>query len=125
MMYSSFVRWSQVSLVLLASQVATAAMAAAPKDTLLHSHLPQTSIDEPFPTNEVLIAQVIPDDTLGSESSLVVGDGITDLIEGGAARGENLFHSFEEFNVNTGQQVYFANPIGIENILSRLRICFC
>jgi filamentous hemagglutinin family protein len=44
----------------------------------------------------------------------------TTLIEGGAARGSNLFHSFQEFNVNTGQAVYFANPIEIENILTRV-----
>jgi filamentous hemagglutinin family protein len=35
-------------------------------------------------------------------------------------RGSNLFHSFEVFNVDTGLRVYFANPAGIENILSRV-----
>ncbi|MFP4120192.1 MAG: filamentous hemagglutinin N-terminal domain-containing protein [Coleofasciculus sp.] len=43
-----------------------------------------------------------------------------DLIEGGAKRGSNLFHSFSEFNVNVDQQVYFANPEGIANILTRV-----
>jgi filamentous hemagglutinin family protein len=43
-----------------------------------------------------------------------------DLIEGGAIRGSNLFHSFLEFNVDLGQRVYFANPVGIESILSRI-----
>ena len=65
-------------------------------------------------------AQILPDNTLGSESSVLMPGDVRDLIEGGATRGSALFHSFEEFNVNTGQQVYFANPIGIENILSRV-----
>jgi filamentous hemagglutinin family protein len=43
-----------------------------------------------------------------------------DLIQGGAVRGNNLFHSFSEFNVNDGQRVYFANPGGIGNIISRV-----
>ncbi|MEM8615058.1 MAG: filamentous hemagglutinin N-terminal domain-containing protein [Cyanobacteria bacterium P01_H01_bin.105] len=70
-------------------------------------------------------AQLVPDVTLGVESSrlstdqLVQGD-LADVIEGGAARGNNLFHSFSEFNVNDGQRVYFANPAEIESILSRV-----
>ncbi len=43
-----------------------------------------------------------------------------DLIEGGAPRGGNLYHSFSEFNVGEGQRVYFANPSGIANILGRV-----
>jgi filamentous hemagglutinin family protein len=43
-----------------------------------------------------------------------------DLIEGGAIRDTNLFHSFQEFNVNNGQRVYFANPTNIKNIFSRV-----
>jgi filamentous hemagglutinin family protein len=70
-------------------------------------------------------AQITPDNTLGNENSRVtrnvqVRGRNADRIDGGAARGANLFHSFSEFNVNEGQQVYFANPSGIENILSRV-----
>jgi len=70
-------------------------------------------------------AQIVPDGTLGAESSLVTPDAfvrgdVADLIEGGATRGSALFHSFQDFNVNGGQRVYFANPVGIENILSRV-----
>jgi filamentous hemagglutinin family protein len=71
------------------------------------------------------LAQTIPDNTLGSESSTVnqdetIGDTLVDLIEGGATRGNNLFHSFSEFNVGDGSSVYFANPDGIANILTRV-----
>ncbi len=65
-------------------------------------------------------AQLIPDRTLGAENSVVTPQGVRDLIEGGARRGSNLFHSFQEFNVGNIQQVYFANPSGIANILTRV-----
>lgn len=70
-------------------------------------------------------AQIIPDGTLGNEGSLVTRkvnlNGVeVDRIDSGAIRGNNLFHSFQEFNVNQGQRVYFANPVGISNILSRV-----
>ena len=72
-----------------------------------------------------LLAQIVPDGTLGDESSTIAPNAEVkglpaQLIEGGAARGSNLFHSFAEFNVGELQRVYFANPTGIENILSRV-----
>ncbi|NEO34884.1 MAG: filamentous hemagglutinin N-terminal domain-containing protein [Moorea sp. SIOASIH] len=79
-----------------------------------------------FPINQAH-AQITPDTTLlpGERSELDLGSGevngkIVDLIKGGAIRDINLFHSFLEFNVGNGQRVYFANPAGIENILSRV-----
>jgi filamentous hemagglutinin family protein len=67
------------------------------------------------------IAQVVPDSTLGDESSTVTsGEPNTETIDGGAIRGANLFHSFQEFNVSEGRSVYFSNPTGIANILSRV-----
>src|SRR4028119_383803 len=69
-------------------------------------------------------AQIVPDNTLGAESSVVTPDVIngipSDRIDGGATRGANLFHSFQEFNVGEGRGAYFANPTGIENILTRV-----
>ncbi|MEH2041486.1 beta strand repeat-containing protein, partial [Nostoc sp.] len=70
-------------------------------------------------------AQIIPDNTLSSEASqlkqnLIINGTLGDKIEGGATRGSNLFHSFSEFNIENGQRVYFANPTGIENILTRV-----
>ena len=51
-------------------------------------------------------AQVIPDGTLGPESSLLIDvSAVEQLIQGGALRGENLFHSFEQFSIGDGGQV--------------------
>nr|MBW4572458.1 filamentous hemagglutinin N-terminal domain-containing protein [Tolypothrix carrinoi HA7290-LM1] len=69
-------------------------------------------------------AQITPDNSLGAESSSIGPDNIQgisfDRIRGGATRGANLFHSFQEFNVGNGQLVYFSNPAGIGNILTRV-----
>ena len=75
-----------------------------------------------FPTSS--LAQIIPDGSLGAESSRTVPDNINNLpsdrITGGATRGVNLFHSFREFNVGEGRGAYFANPNGIANIFTRV-----
>ncbi|MEG5175683.1 two-partner secretion domain-containing protein, partial [Microcoleus sp. B3-D7] len=70
-------------------------------------------------------AQIVPDNTLGAESSVVTPKvnirGIQgDRIDGGAIRGANLFHSFEQLSVLEGRGAYFTNPAGILNILSRV-----
>ncbi len=69
--------------------------------------------------NQITQAQITPDNTLGAESSTIRQDTIknlpSDVIEGGASRGSNLFHSFQEFNVNEGRGAYFANPAVIQN----------
>ncbi|GAP94220.1 two-partner secretion domain-containing protein [Leptolyngbya sp. NIES-2104] len=75
--------------------------------------------------SESSTAQVVPDNTLGNESSIVTPNirirGVESArIDGGAVRGANLFHSFEQFNVGVQRGVYFANPVGIDNILSRV-----
>jgi len=70
------------------------------------------------------IAQIIPDNSLGAESSRTVPDTINNLpsdrITGGAIRGANLFHSFGEFNIKGGRGAYFENPSGIANIFTRV-----
>ncbi|MBE9129120.1 MULTISPECIES: filamentous hemagglutinin N-terminal domain-containing protein [unclassified Coleofasciculus] len=76
-------------------------------------------------TAQPTLAQITPDTTLGIEESVVTPNvtikGLpADLIEGGTQREANLFHSFSELNVQQQQRVYFANPIGIENIFSRI-----
>ncbi len=66
-------------------------------------------------------SQVIPDNTLGAESSVINSvNELRNIIEGGATRGSNLFHSFQEFQIGEGLEVYFANPDGISNIFSRV-----
>ena len=71
-----------------------------------------------------VVAQIVPDNTLGAESSVVTPDVIkgiqADRIDGGAIRGTNLFHSFSQFNIGEGRGAYFTNPAGITNILSRV-----
>lgn len=56
------------------------------------------------------VAQITPDATLGRESSVLTPNvnirGLPgDRIDGGAVRGANLFHSFQEFNVGDAQRV--------------------
>ena len=74
--------------------------------------------------NSTVSAQIIPDDTLGAESSVVTPDNIkgieSERISGGAIRGSNLFHSFRSFNIGEGKGGYFENPAAIENIFSRV-----
>ncbi|MEA5546974.1 filamentous hemagglutinin N-terminal domain-containing protein [Limnoraphis robusta CCNP1324] len=70
-------------------------------------------------------AQIVPDNSLGNENSVVTPNvnirGInSDRIDGGAVRGSNLFHSFQEFNIREGRGAYFSNPDNIINILTRV-----
>ena len=76
-----------------------------------------------FPAVVSAQSNIVPDDTLGTENSVVIPnvDGLPiELITGGATRGQNLFHSFQEFNILEGRGAYFANPEGISNIFSRV-----
>ncbi|BCL39066.1 filamentous hemagglutinin N-terminal domain-containing protein [Nostoc sp. MS1] len=65
-----------------------------------------------------VLAQIQPDTSLGSESSVLIPG--VDIIQGGAVRGINLFHSFSDFSIEEGRSVYFSNPTGIENIITRV-----
>ena len=70
-------------------------------------------------------SNIVPDNTLGIESSVVkpnvdINNIKSEQISGGASRGSNLFHSFQEFNIKDGRGAYFNNPNGIENIFSRV-----
>lgn len=71
------------------------------------------------------MAQIVPDNSLGTESSIVMPrvqnrNNLIERIDGGAIRGSSLFHSFQDFNVGNQQRVYFSNPSGITNILGRI-----
>lgn len=63
-----------------------------------------------------VLAQITPDASLGAEQSLLQGT----VINGGAQRGGNLFHSFSQFNIGDGQRIDFANPAGVDRILTRV-----
>lgn len=67
------------------------------------------------------LAQVMPDNSLGIESSQVTSPSPGAFqIDGGATRGANLFHSFAQFSVPTGGEAYFRNASSIQNIISRV-----
>nr|MDZ8017129.1 filamentous hemagglutinin N-terminal domain-containing protein [Nostoc sp. SerVER01] len=71
-------------------------------------------------------SNIIPDNTLGSDRSIVtpldtINNLPVDLIDGGTVRGINLFHSFQEFNVSEGRAAYFLiNSSNIQNVLTRV-----
>jgi filamentous hemagglutinin family protein len=76
-------------------------------------------------SRSLVLAQIIPDETLGQENSEVVPNqtinGVeADLIQGGARRGGNLFHSFQDFSIEAGRGAYFDNPNGVQNIFGRV-----
>ncbi|MEH2361666.1 two-partner secretion domain-containing protein, partial [Nostoc sp.] len=78
-----------------------------------------------FGSENHALAQITPDGTLSDRSSKItpnvnIKGSVGDRIDGGAIRGANLFHSFQQFNVGELQRVYFANPTGISNILTRV-----
>ena len=65
-------------------------------------------------------AQVVPDQTLpAGERSQVSGD-LNSQIDGGAIRGNNLFHSFQQFSIPTGGSASFNNAPSITNIITRV-----
>ncbi|WP_190234114.1 two-partner secretion domain-containing protein [Nostoc sp. 'Peltigera membranacea cyanobiont' 213] len=65
------------------------------------------------------IAQITPDKTLPVNSQVIRQDN-TNQINGGTIKGNNLFHSFEQFSVLTGTRTYFNNSANIQNIFTRI-----
>ncbi len=65
------------------------------------------------------IRPIISDFTLPNNSR-VTTSGNTSVIEGGTQAGNNLFHSFRQFSLPTGNTAYFNNVLQIQNIISRV-----
>jgi len=58
--------------------------------------------------------------TDGSTSTTVNTNGNVSTIEAGEQAGNNLFHSFDSFSVNNGNEAFFNNGLDIERIFSRV-----
>jgi filamentous hemagglutinin family protein len=67
-----------------------------------------------------LTAQVTPDNTLPLGERSQVSGNPNFQINGGARRGGNLFHSFQQFSVPTGGEAFFNNAADVQNILTRV-----
>ena len=63
------------------------------------------------------LAQVTSDGTVNTQ---VNQNGNVAEITGGETRGDNLFHSFQDFSVPTGNEAFFNNADSIDNIFSRV-----
>ena len=66
--------------------------------------------------------QMARDGSLGQTPGSLSGPNYTIDVQNAAQqiRGNNLFHSFSEFNVNTGQTATFTGPNSIGNIINRV-----
>ena len=70
-----------------------------------------------FVTSSPTLAQVTSDGTVNTQ---VNQNGNVAEITGGETRGGNLFHSFQDFSVQTGNEAFFNNADSISNIFSRV-----
>jgi len=67
--------------------------------------------------NPHLYAEVVSDGTMGT---VVTSTGTNFLITGDRQEGGNLFHSFQLFNVKSGESATFTGPGTVTNILARV-----
>ena len=67
-------------------------------------------------------SQIARDGSLGQTPGALSGPKYTIDVQNAAQqiRGNNLFHSFSDFNVNTGQTATFTGPNSIANIINRV-----
>ena len=64
-------------------------------------------------------AEIVPDASLPVNTTVIVNDS-NNFIQGGTQAGNNLFHSFREFSLLTGETAFFNNSTDIQNIFSRV-----
>ncbi|WP_159786250.1 filamentous hemagglutinin N-terminal domain-containing protein [Sodalinema gerasimenkoae] len=74
-----------------------------------------TGVAIPLPA----LAQIVPDTTLPNNST-ITPDQNRLIIDGGTQVETNLFHSFEEFSLPTGQEAFFDNPSTVDHIFTRV-----
>jgi filamentous hemagglutinin family protein len=67
-------------------------------------------------------AQITLDGTIrpGAPSGPLPGPNFVIPSDAGATKGNNLFHSFGQFNLQTGQSATFTGPTSTENVISRV-----
>ena len=68
-------------------------------------------------SSKVVQAQITADETVGTEVNTNSGN---NEITGGTTQGANLFHSFQEFSLTTGETAFFNNSTDIANIIGRI-----
>ena len=66
-------------------------------------------------------AEVVTDGTTGGSGGVSLSGPDYDIRpEYGDQAGGNLFHSFRQFNIDTGESAVFSGPSSVENIISRV-----
>ncbi|MEC4817228.1 MAG: filamentous hemagglutinin N-terminal domain-containing protein [Scytonema sp. PMC 1069.18] len=72
-----------------------------------------------YPIRAQQAEPIVPDTTLPVTTN-VTTSGNQSIITGGTQAGTNLFHSFQNFSVPTGQEAFFNNAVEIQNIINRV-----
>ena len=68
--------------------------------------------------SQSLYAEIVTDGSLGASSSLSGAMTIPQSL--GTTKGNNLFHSFSRFNINTGETATFKGSNTLKNVISRV-----
>src|SRR5437588_5457445 len=64
-------------------------------------------------------AQIVTDGSLGPAGPLS-GPNFSVTADLGRLSGRNLFHSFSEFNLTTGESATFSGPANVQNVVARV-----